>query len=117
MSFTRNKNSKNDYLIEKKQIQKQYEYNMNNIYGTQPYPYFPGDGLIGSKIPSSQLSVNFCDVETKLFGIGSNDFENNRPEIIPQLNELKSLDISDKIKFVLPKPIEINVKERPMYLN
>lgn len=117
MSFTRNKHSKNDYLIEKRQIQRQQEYNMNDVYGIQQTPYFPGDGLIGSKIPSCHLSVNFCDVETKLFGIGSNDFENNRAEIIPQLNELKSLDISDRIKFILPKPIEIHKEERPMYLN
>ena len=57
------------------------------------------------------------DAAARVGGIGANNLENPQPEVQPQLKELKSLDVIDKIPLYVPKPLIISTQHRPMYLN
>ncbi len=117
MASTRNKNTPGDYKLEKKALFNQATYLTNDIYaGAQP-TYFPGDGLGVTKIPTIELSNNWCDIETQLFGIGANNLENPKTEVIPQLNDIKSLNIFNKNSVFIPKPVNVSIEQRPMFLN
>ena len=119
MASTRNKNSPGDYKLEKKAIIEQglYPTYINSSYGIAQTTYFPGDGLCGAKVPTTELSENWCDIETQLFGIGSNNLENPKSIVVPEFKNLKSLNVIDKIPILIPKPLTTNTSERPMFLN
>lgn len=119
MASTRNKNNPGDYKLEKKANNDQCLYStyVNSSYGITETSYFPGDGLGGAKLPTTELSKNWCDLEAQLFGIGSNNLENPTPIVIPEFKNLKSLDVIDRIPLFIPKPLTISTSERPMFLN
>jgi len=117
MASTRNKNSPGDYKLEKKGNMDQAAYTTYVSSTIADPTYFPGDGLGGARMGTMKLSDNWCDIETQLRGIGANNLENPQPEVQPQLKELKSLDVIDKIPLYIPKPLTISTQHRPMYLN
>lgn len=114
MSSTRNINTPGDYELEQLRYKQNLEYNtyIHSSYGIQDKTYFSGDGLIMGRIPSSQLSKNYTDIETNLFGIGSTNLVSPRPEITPKFKELKSLSIIDRLPVILPEPIVIEPNQR-----
>jgi hypothetical protein len=108
----------------------------HSAYGIAQQTHLPGAGLIGARIPRSELSSNSCDIETQLFGIGSCDLENPRPimplsqsgwdstpsiltpQFTPQITSLKSLNICDRVMMIMPNPIEVNIQDqKPLWLN
>ena len=117
MASTRNKNSPGDYKLEKKGVMEQSAYATYTSSTIAESTYFPGDGLGGARTGNMPLSNNWCDIETQLRGIGANNLENPQPEIKPELKELKSLNIIDKIPLYVPNPLDISTQQRPMYLN
>jgi hypothetical protein len=119
MASTRNKNSPGDYKLEKKanDTQSLYTTYTNSSYGIAQTTYFPGDGLGGARVPTTELSENWCDIETQLRGIGMNNLENPKPEVTPDIKSLKSLDVIDRIPLLVPQPLIASTSERPMFLN
>lgn len=117
MSSTRNRNIPGNYKLEKKANNDQLIYFTNTMYAISEPSYFPGNGLGVAKIARDELSSNWCDIETQLFGIGANNLENPTPEVVPQYKQMKSLNIFEKTKLYLPEPMKINLSERPMFLN
>ena len=115
MGSTQNKNSKYDYLCEKKQSQDILNYHMFNNYGVHKDKelYFS----IGSipKTPRDNLSFNPIDTESYLRNIGSTDLENKSPQ------QFKPLDKSslrkdglfyDTKPLTLPNPMVIFKNQR-----
>jgi hypothetical protein len=88
-----------------------------------PYKSFhPGDGLLGAKTAREVMAFNACDIESKLFGIGSTNLVKPLPEIQPKFNdvdanlrELQSLSIIDRVELVMPEPLNISNTERYMF--
>ena len=88
-----------------------------------PYKSFhPGDGLLGAKTAREVMAFNACDIESKLFGIGSTNLVKPLPEIQPKFNdvdanlrELQSLSIIDRVELVMPEPLNISYTERYMF--
>jgi hypothetical protein len=138
MSSTRNRNTIGDYKSHKQSSMSPCNNAMyiHSPYGIAQQTYFPGTGLIGARIPRSELSANSCDIETQLFGIGSCDLENPRPimplsqsswasstsiltpQFTPQITPLKSLNICDRVMMIMPNSIEINIQDqKPLWLN
>jgi hypothetical protein len=114
MASTRNKNSLGDYNFEQTARLKQTEY-ATYAHGSQGMAVqtnFAGDGLIHGRIASSQLSQNSCDIESFLFGIGSVNLVNPKPDPVPQLKHLPSLSIIDKTPLLLPKHLVIEPNQR-----
>jgi hypothetical protein len=116
MSSTRNKNTIGDYQAEQRALQKQAEYHSYIHYANPENTYFCGDGLLGGKIGSSQLSTNFCDIESSLRGIGSCNLVSPNPAVVPEIKDLKSLCIIEKIPVVLPSPLVCDPNQRQRLL-
>lgn len=120
MTSTRNRNTPGDYQNYKQsslQPGNMTTY-INSPYGISEKTYFPGSGLIGARIPRSELSSNSCDIETQLFGIGSCDLENPRAKIVPQITQLSSLNICDRVMMIMPTPIVVDIQDqKPLWLN
>jgi hypothetical protein len=117
MASTRNRNTPGDYKMAMNSDINRCVYLENPLYGAPAQSYLPGHGLLGSKIASSHLSSNACDIESSLFGIGSTNLVQPLPNIVPQIHKLKSLSIADKPVLILPKPLDISQHNRPLFLN
>lgn len=114
MTSTRNKNSAGDYHYEQTAMLKQNEYYTyaHGSQGMAKQTNLAGDGLVHGRIASTQLSHNSCDIESFLFGIGSVNLVNPKPDIVPELKHLPSLSIIDKPMVLLPKPLFIEPNQR-----
>ena len=85
-----------------------------------PYKSFhPGNGLLGAKTAREVMAFNACDIESKLFGIGTTNLVKPLPEIQPRfkdvdanLRELQSLSIIDRVELVMPEPLKVSNNER-----
>ena len=117
MSSTRNRNTPGDYNLVKKADEKVGAYLSYSNYGVPLQNYHPGDGLLGASTCRNVLAHNACDIESTLFGIGANNLVTPLKPAEPQLKTLKSLSIMDKTPLIMPKPLEVSDKNRPMYLN
>jgi hypothetical protein len=120
MAATRNRNTPEDYRLEKNQSIRPCDFStyVQSPYGVATNTYFPGNGLIGARVPRSELSTNSCDIENMLFGLGSCSLEIQQAKVVPQIQPLKSLNIIDRIPMLVPEPIVVDTtKQRPMYLN
>jgi hypothetical protein len=114
MASTRDRNTPGNYRMEQ---------NINNSHvgwstaAHEVAAYHPGDGLGAAKTARTALATNACDIESQLFGIGSSNLENPQPIVVPQLARLKSLAVFDKPKVALPEPLNVDTRNRPMFLN
>jgi hypothetical protein len=116
MTSTSNKNTQGNY---------NHEQQMNNTIGTyltylhsaQAYTnHLPGDGLLPGRVSRSQLCNNYCDVESQLFGIGSTNLVNPAPIVQPDLRNLSSLSVIDRLPVITPGPLVIEPNQRPYLL-
>ena len=114
MTSTRDRNTPGNYRMEQDRNIALVEW---NVASYETVGYYPGDGLGPARTTRTALATNACDIESQLFGIGSTNLENPRPIVVPQLKQLKSLTIYDKMKVLLPEPLNVNPVNRPMILN
>lgn len=116
MASTRNKNTSGNYAAEQAMYLNRYnffDYNESNFYGVPQTTHFAGNGLIGMKAPHRNLSDNYCDVESFLFGIGSTNLANPQAPIVPSIKQMQSLDICDRVPFILPEDFVHLTNQRP----
>lgn len=115
MASTRNHNTPGDYKMEMDMYKNNFNYltDKENMYGVPKDTFFAGNGLLMGKIASEKLANNYCDIESKLFGIGSTNLVEPIPDIIPEINSFKYLSIMKPMKMVMPKPLNIEDNQRP----
>ena len=116
MASTKNKNTQQDYNLEKWSLDKQTSYCTYAPYGVPRTSMFAGDGLIHGRMGSETLSHNSSDIESFLFGIGSTNLVNPNKEPVPQFKPLNTLSIIDKQQVILPEPLAVkdNQRQYPM---
>jgi hypothetical protein len=117
MASTRNKNTPGDYQLESDKYIANCSYNTASEYGRVQTTYLPGDGLIGAKIPGSELSKNPWDIESELFGIGSTNLVEPKKTVVHTLNKLACISNVNRIPLFVPAPINISTTERPNVMN
>ena len=120
MASTRNKNTPGDYASEQMALFNKYSYHAyehSHFYGVPSQTHFAGNGLIGMKTPHRNLSQNYCDVESQLFGIGSTNLVTPLPPVTPQINQTQSLNIADRTQLIMPNAFQHEAYHRPMFLN
>jgi len=105
MASTRNINSPGDYRLEQYTLEKERRYMPYKPYAAPRQTMFPGNGLLSGKVGNPQLSNNAVDIETFLYGIGANNLVTPNPPVVPDIKQLKSLNIIDRIPLILPKPL------------
>jgi hypothetical protein len=114
MASTRTKNTIGNYDLEQWSNQSLVGYNTSIVYGAAPQTMLPGDGLLAGNVSRTQLSHNSCDVESSLFGIGSTNLVQARPEIVPEIAHLKSLNVIDRLPIMVPSPLIVESNQRPL---
>jgi hypothetical protein len=116
MASTRNRNTPGNYANEQTMYRNRYnflDYNESSFYGVQENTCFAGNGLVGMKTANRNLSNNYCDIESFLFGIGSTNLANPQEQILPSIKQLPSLDICERIPFILPQDFVPLTNQRP----
>jgi hypothetical protein len=73
---------------------------------------FPGDGLLTGRIGNPQLSRNAVEIESFLYGVGANNLVHPKSSVVPEINELRSLNIIDRLPVYLPQPLIIEKGQR-----
>lgn len=106
MSSTRNKNTQGNFACEFNDNRAYLNTTISDsrIYKTS---YLPGEGLLVGAYPLNVMSNNQVDIETSLFGIGSTNLINPKPNNVRlgDLKKLDSLNISKKMPLVMPEPL------------
>jgi len=116
MASTRNKNTPGNYCLEQREYKglEKYALYPNSQYGSAYTTNLPGNGLLPAQIPWNKLSHNGPDTESFLFGINSTNLVNSSSLcFIPEITQLKSINIYDKTHILLPEPLVIQKYQRP----
>jgi hypothetical protein len=120
MASTRNRNTPGNYAAEQSSIQNAhnyYSYETSPHYAVPAETHFPGNGLIGMKSAHRNLSANYSDVESFLFGIGSTNLVTPKSDPTPEIHQHKSLNIMDKTPLIMPEKVTVQPNQRNMFLN
>lgn len=120
MASTRNKNTTGDYNTEQRELFNAYTYTAyehSRHYGVPAQTHFQGNGLVGMKAAHRNLSANYCEVESQLFGIGSTNLVSPLAPVEPQIHQLQSLNIADRLPLQMPAPFVGENYHRHMYLS
>jgi hypothetical protein len=116
MASTRNKNDRGNYKAEERGRESQRLYSMflNQGNGQAYSNRFASDGLLPGKMGPMTLSSNFADIDSFLKGTGSTNLVNPMNPIKPQIKELESLTIIDRIPLIMPRPLRCDKDQRPL---
>ena len=115
MSSTRTKNTPGNYDLE------QWSYDRNATWctaeyrGPPPQTNLPGDGLLAGNVSRTQLSVNSCDIESLLRGIGSTNLVSPQEPVEAKIQNLQSLNIHTKIPLLIPAELNVQPYQRPLF--
>ena len=115
MSSTRTKNTPGNYDLEQWSYGRNVDWCTAEYRGPPPQTYLPGDGLLAGNVSRTQLSINSCDVESMLFGIGSTNLVNPQTPPEVQIKELKSLNVHTKIPLLIPANLVVQPNQRPLF--
>jgi hypothetical protein len=114
MASTRTKNTPGNYELEQWTFDKNVGYCTAECRGAPIQTYFPGDGLLAGSVSRTQLSNNYCDIESMLLGIGSTNLVSPQSPIQPEIKYLQSLNITNKLPLYVPAPLIIQGNQRPL---
>jgi len=112
MASTRNRNTREDYCLEKNKQQRyndfqDYKYSRHNYD-----PKTPGFGYLPAQINGKDLSHNYVNIESQLFGIGANDLENPRQQQVPDYKHMNELTRIEQEPVIEPRPFYIEPNQR-----
>mgnify|MGYP006952904735 CR=1 FL=1 len=117
MSSTRNKNTLGNYTAQVRENNTIADYTTNHEKMYAGQTYLAGDGLIQGHMPDNTLSTNPTNIESFLFGIGSNNFIHPQHTFKADLKILKSASIIDtRVPLILPEPLKPLQNQRPFPL-
>lgn len=112
MASTRSINCPGDYRIEQWSYNKQSAYCTYKDYAFANRTLLPGDGLLGARIPETELSGNPKDIESFLFGIGSTNLVTPQAPVRPEVKHIQSLAVMTKVPLIMPKDLVIQNDQR-----
>jgi len=117
MASTRNKNTAGNYQLEQWSLEqsrthKAYLYQPN---GQAITTHIPGNGLLNSWLPRTQLSSNSVDVESYLRGTGTTNLVDPKPDVIPYITPQSSLSVAERTPLIIPKPLYVEPEQRPLW--
>lgn len=117
MASTRNKNTTQDYKLEKRKIFNSENYIINNDYALSNRTRLPDFGLNMPHMPRDKLANNAVNIESALFGIGSTNLVEPQQPVHPEIID-NGFDksILDKLPLIVPDPLQHNKNDRPYFL-
>ena len=114
MASTRNKNTLENYKIEKQENRLHTDIMINNNFSKNEQTYFPDFGLNPSQLPRENLSTNSIEVESSLFGINATNLENPREPIKSQMVNMDYVRFWDKPELIMPGDLVLEGNQRPL---
>ena len=116
MTDSRKKANKGDYEKEQELNLGHFDYfsNPKNYIGKPEITYHPGNGLIGAKVSNMDLANNTIAIENYLRGTGSANMVNSVKMEMPDIKDIKSLNMFEKCVF-MPDPFVHHRNERPTW--
>lgn len=117
MTSTRNKNTPNDYSIEKSAYVKRSSYILSptSAYGPAHNHSIPDIGPMPSRMCANMLSSNPVDIENMLFGINSSNLVSPSSKITPILKPIQTSYFFNRPQVFMPKPLVIEHNQRPYF--
>ena len=112
MTSTRSKNTPGNYCNEQWSLGKQRSYPVYKDSTVSQTTMFASDGLLPARIGSSELSYNYSDIESYLFGIGSTNLVKPLPDVVPHVKDLKSLSVIDRLPIYIPESLQVSCNQR-----
>jgi hypothetical protein len=115
MASTSNKNTPGNYQAEQ-QINKdvdRYSLFSNGSQGRAFTNHLAGDGLLAGSNARDTLCANYTDVESQLRGIGSTNLVSPKAPVIPEFQQVDSLNVIDRIPILIPEPLIVQKNQRP----
>jgi hypothetical protein len=115
MASTRNNNTFGNYLLQQRSYNESSQY-LSYTNSANGYAYdtqLPGNGILTGQMPWNKLSNNAADIESFLFGINSTNLVNPEPPLVPELNQLTSVNIFEKEPVFIPEPLVVQKNQRP----
>ena len=119
MSSTSSRNTPGNYQIEQHTFHRYFGLVTapNGAQGRPSTVNLPGNGLLTGKMYSRDLAMNYTDIETQLFGIGSTNLVQPQAYMPPQINTLPSLNIASRIPTLIPDALVVEPHQRVNYRN
>jgi len=117
MSSTSSRNTPGNYQLEQHTFDRYFGL-VTNINGAQGCPTtvnLPGNGLLVGKMHSRDLAMNYTDIETQLFGIGSTNLVQPQAYMPPDIHTLPSLNIASRVPMIIPDPVVAEPHRRVNY--
>jgi hypothetical protein len=115
MTSTRTRNTPGNYDLEQWSYDRNVTWCTAEYRGPPPQTNLPGNGLLAGNVSRTQLSVNSCDIESMLRGIGSTNLVSPQEPIQPQIKEIPSLNICTKIPLLIPANLTVQPNQRPLF--
>jgi hypothetical protein len=115
MSCTRNINTPGNYKLERRQQNAMDQYRTNIAFSTPENTNLPGNGLLHSWLPNTQMSNNAVDTESFLRGIGSTNLMDPQPQFVPEprTHNIEQLHLFETRPIIMPVPMVIEKNQRP----
>ena len=114
MSSTRLKNQPGEYKLEQQRNKYTCLNRLSEYRTISNKTYLPELGFNASHLPNHLLAKNAVDIESNLFGVGSNNLVNPTTPVKPSLNSLQSVSFFEKPELVLPVPFVHSTNQRPI---
>jgi hypothetical protein len=113
MAGTRNKQTLGNFMADQRQVTKQDEWLMNKTSCMNDRPAFPV-GINAPRMPASILANNSIDIETALFGIGTNNYIFRQKPVVPQPVHLPQVSFYESTPVYIPKLPDLLQYQRPL---
>lgn len=117
MTDTSLKNSSGWYKQEQQAIGKQFSHNSWKYKCISENTAFPCAGInmpmMTNGFNNNILTNNAADIESQLFGIGSNNLVKPKKQVTPSYNCIDNIKFFNTLKTVLPDPLVVENNQRP----
>ena len=116
MASTRNNNTPGNYCLQQRSytLAEKYDLYKNSQYGSAYSPGIPCVGYTPSHMPRDTLSKNPVEIESALFGINSTNLVTPQKPVQPELKTVPMRQFFERIPLIMPKPLVIENKQRPL---
>ena len=115
MAATRNKNTKENYVLEQRglHLARDYELYKNAPNGPAYTTGLPEFGFNPSTMGRDNFAYNSIDIETALFGINSTNLVDPQRPVVPERKTLPEIKYFDRLpKLIMPMPLVIENNQR-----
>ena len=113
MAGTRTKQTLGNFTVDQRQVLRQEEWLLNKTSCMNDRPAFPV-GLNAPRMPSSILANNSVDIETALFGIGTNNYIFPQKPVVPRTIHLPQVSFYESAPVYIPKLPNLLQNQRPV---